>query len=616
MRRARWLLLVLLPIIVLSAIALTEHHDLSVREVYSLPDQSKVEVCGTIARVQTKSGVTSPRYANFKVWDETCQIHVFWWFPSSGRPAWFKEDATVIVSGTYHVSHPEHPKEPEIVATSVSPIEVCTSDAVPIYYAPAEPYTITTWGAAGEVAGSCYQVTTADKSILIDCGSFMTTDETPFARRSEHHDTDPFPFDPTSIDAVLLTHAHDDHMARLHYLVYDGFDGPIYMTEATAAIFYAKLDDLVDYSCIPEAKRASLKDYAKSRIKTVSYGETKPIVEGIKAIFIDAGHIPGSASIVLNIEKGSETHTVTFSGDIGSGYHPFLNPPDLASLTTTGTETLVIESTYGASPPREYPDNLYEDFYHELLEALERRDLVVIPTFALDRTQRVLAAIGQGMEAEQLPDNLRVAVGGKSSCYLTKVYIEFQEKPKTYEPYFSETFWREKPLGQEFWEYLRGNDCRDWQKEGKETNFKQFNIIVTPSGTGSSSLSKTLITRFIQDSSVTFIKVGWAPPSSPMGQLGKDYPSVISIDGQTYHVRAKIVNMHGIFSGHADRNMLLKFIGSFPDLQTVIITHGEDTIKAREDLEEAIRVHYPRRIEVIKPMYRQRIDLFCLGESQ
>ena len=590
-----------------------------IRHVYSLPDGSKLTVCGVIAKSDQWNEDIKPSYANFDIHDGKYRTHVYWKFPSTGKPTWFQPGTNVSVSGTYWISNPKHPEEPEIVADSVQPLGKCASCTTQSTSASSEPpFALRVWGAAGEVAGSCYQITVGSKNILIDCGSFMNGDDAQLSTPSNvHRDTDPFPFDPVSIDAVLLTHAHDDHMGRIQYLYADGFNGKLWMTKATKAIFVAKLDELIRYSRLSASAQVGLKERIERSIKTVDYGRTVHVTKGIDATFVDAGHIPGSASIVLNLQDGKENHTITFSGDIGSGHHPFLNTPDLASLSHTDTETLVIESTYGGET-RDYPEDkdLYREFLRQLKQALDKRHLVVISTFALDRTQRVLSAIEEGMRNDELPRSLNVAVGGKSSCYLTNIYVEFQNNQKKYRDYFSDRFWSEKPLANPFWHYLRGDNCENTAEEEKRTDFKQFDIIVTPSGTGGSSLAKYLIQKYASDPQVTFIKVGWAPSYSPMGQLAHTEPGgTIEIDGQKYPVRAEVIardDISGVFSGHADQNMLLKYISSFPKLSTVIITHGEDD--ARNALETAVKEQNPQ-LETIKPVYGEAIDLQCLSTT-
>jgi len=470
---------------------------------------------------------------------------------------------------------------------------------------------IEVWGAAGEVGGSCYLVWVGDKDVLVDCGSFFSRD--PTTEPTHHEDADPFCFYPSEVDALLVTHAHDDHVGRIHYLVYDGFKGPIYMTEASAAIYEAKLDDLVDFCrTIPNySARNDVKATILYSIQRVAYNEPIPITDHITATFVNAGHIPGSASIVLTVSINGMQRTITFSGDIGSGHHPFLKDPDLDFLSTTDTDILVIESTYGASGRREYPDEPYAELWAAIRESRDRygkNGLVIIPAFALDRTQCLLAAIREGIGLGELPADLKVAIGGKSSCYLTRVYAEeFQAHRETYEPYFSSTFWNEAPLGVVFWDYLRGPNCS--VKSGEDVDrVKDYDVIIAPSGTGESSFAKELLKTYLNDSSVTIVKVGWAPSHSPMGRIGSGAQSVV-IDGKSIPVRARIVNCGHFFSGHADITMLLQFVEAFGNLKTVVITHGEDAIGARQALAETIKEEHWPSVPVVLPSYGDSLPL-------
>ncbi len=555
----------------------------SICEVRFASDHAIVSTVGYVKNVDATSN-----YVNFDLEDEFCQVHIYWNFPES-CPPWLRAGTYVRVSGEYWISHPKHWWEPEIVASDVTPTELPT-DLSHSVYVPA-PWTIVPWGAAGEVAGSCYQVATIASNILVNCGSFMNTDDMPASKRGSVLDCDAFPFNPSAIDALIVTHAHDDHMARIHYLVAHGFTGEIHMTEATEGIYLVKLDDAVYYSCLPREEKTTIESAIVSSIRTHAYLEPFPVVGNVTATFIDAGHIPGSASVILDLETPCGTEIITFSGDIGSGYHPFLNPPDLESLSQTSTSTLIVESTYGAAAPREYPEDLYKEFFHTVREAHQDGKLVVVPAFALDRTQRVLAALLQGIREGRLPSDLRIGVGGKSSCYLTQTYMEIRLDRILCAKYFSDWYCASDPFTGGEWEFIR-QPCTD-SKDEKTADPWEYDAIVTPSGTGSSSYAKTLMDRFWGDPNVVFVKVGWAPPWTPIGQ-GDD-------GGQ-------IISLHDVFSGHADINGLVAYVLSFPFLKRVIITHGDDGIGAREGLAEMIRNVLPD-VEVILPQYGEEISI-------
>lgn len=426
---------------------------------------------------------------------------------------------------------------------------------------------ITFWGAAREVQGSCYQISVGETDILVDCGSFMNSGE---------HDDQVFEFAPSEINGVIITHSHADHDGRLHYLFYQGYQGTVYMTEVTAELYLARLDDTIYYSSIPGNEKESVETAIRKSIHKVEYCSPVTVSAGITATFFNAGHIPGSASISLNIEADGEAYSVLFSGDIGPGYHPFLDPPDYAFMSQDDATVLVIESTYGDTV-RDTSDGPYDAFWTGLAIATEETELVVIPALSLDRTQRVLAAIRKGMKEGQLPPDLDVVVGGKSSCYLTEKYVEFQRSERRYRPYFSDEFWAESYLWPRFWTYTCGTNCKGW--EDYDADFKkEYDIVVAPSGFGDYSLSKHLIERYVSDPDVAFVKVSWAPDGSPMGQLAlvQGQPNAtITIEGTTYPIKARLVSVSEAFSGHADQNGLVQYASALPHIDTIVITHGE-----------------------------------------
>lgn len=476
------------------------------------------------------------------------------------------------------------------------------------------------FGGADQVAGSCYLLQTQEDQVLIDCGSLMpgSADDSPIASTSAMSDEGAFEFSPNDVDALLLTHAHLDHTGRIHYLVQKGFEGPIYMTQATADIFLARLNDDVYYSEVPQEEQQRLIEDIHEQLRLVSYGERISVTEAIKCVFVDAGHLPGSASIVVTITSGLEKATMTFSGDIGSGLHPFLNLPDLEMLSRTDTQVLQIESTYGYAAPREPSETGYEKLWDTLREAKETGCLVIIPAFALDRTQRVLGAIEEGIRQGSLRSDTRVLVGGKSSCYFTNLYKAFASNKGQYAQYFSDAFWDNAMLTQLEWTYARGENCSGFDPHPaiNKNYYRQFDIVIAPSGTGDSSLSKSLLKAFADDPDVVVVKVGWAPPSSPMGQLAAGAEVIFFDDDGTRlevvpHVRESFLDVGKSFSGHADIAMLLEYIEAFSDLESVIIVHGDDSFGARAGLRAAIFDRFPE-LNVLLPFYGQTIDPFNL----
>jgi len=444
----------------------------------------------------------------------------------------------------------------------------------------------------GEVAGSCYYLTNGVEAILIDCGSHFSEAIEIGGRTVRIKDEDDFPFDGRKVKAIILTHAHDDHIGRLHYFMwrYSDFTGPIYMTPATWELYSADLDDTIKYSEIPETDKPLVKMRIEKQKDTVRPLVAFSLVEGVSAYFIENGHIPGSVSVIVNIVEGEEVTTICFSGDIGPGNHPFLKDIPYSIFSMTNTNILVIESTYGNKKRRdkEQMEVRIEEFYQVIRESVENKKLVIIPTFALDRTQRVLALLVEGIKDGKIPPNTKIAVGGKASRSFTEKYITMMNSQECERIGFSKKFCEEKPLDPRFWEWVRFST--------NTAQAKNYDIIVAPSGTGGSSDSNELLKTYVSDPNVVVIKVGWAPDDSPMGQ----------IEAGKIRVNCSVRSFHDIFSGHADQTGLLRFVESFGRLNTVIITHGNDV--CRDALEEAIASKRPE-LTICKPNYGWIFDI-------
>ena len=274
---------------------------------------------------------------------------------------------------------------------------------------PSPAPTVTFWGATQTVTGSMHQVSAGGKTVLLDCGLFQ-------GRRAESHRRNrDFPFRAKAIDAVILSHAHIDHCGNLPNLVRRGFNGPIYCTPATRALAAVMLGDAVK---IQEEDAAYLnrhrdKDEPKveplydgrdvyrtlHRLQSVRYGARVAVAKGIEATFVDAGHLLGSAMISLHMDSPTGGRRLTFTGDLGRPGLPILRDPE----PIPPCDFLISESTYGGhthEPVEETASRLGE----VVRRTTERGGKVIIPAFAVGRTQTVIYFLHQLISAGKLPD--------------------------------------------------------------------------------------------------------------------------------------------------------------------------------------------------------------------
>jgi metallo-beta-lactamase family protein len=276
-------------------------------------------------------------------------------------------------------------------------------------------------GAARDVTGSCHLVECNGTRILIDCGFFQGS------RELEEDNVDDFGFDPAQIDFLLLTHAHLDHCGRLPLLDSRGFKGEVIATAATREL--ARLV-MLDAAGLQEEEARYLNRRAQRRGRmvpeieplytvldalnalenfgrTAHYNQPMDLAPGIQATFIDAGHILGSACVVLELTEKGKQHRVLFSGDLGLSGRPILRDP----AKPPHVDTVIMESTYGERRHKQLQPSI-EEFYAAIAATVRRGGNVVIPTFALERAQEILFYLHAGKEAGSLP--------GTNSMVITK----------------------------------------------------------------------------------------------------------------------------------------------------------------------------------------------------
>ncbi|MSS71698.1 MAG: MBL fold metallo-hydrolase [Candidatus Latescibacteria bacterium] len=428
-------------------------------------------------------------------------------------------------------------------------------------------------GAARTVTGSMHLLEVAGRRILLDCGLFQGPRKEAFERNRR------FPFDPKSIDAVVLSHAHIDHSGNLPTLVRAGFQGDIHATFATRDLCGAML---LDSAHIQESDVAYVNKRrgrqgkapfeplyttpdavrALTLFRGVGYDRAFPVTPEVTATFHDAGHILGSAITELTIQEPKKGPvTLVFTGDLGRKGMPILRDP----TTLSRADLLISESTYGG---RVHPAD--EDVEGELEEILRRTagrgGKVIIPAFAVGRTQEVVYHLHRLCKAGRIPD-MPVYVDSPLAVNVTEVFRLhpecFDEETRAF--ILSE----EDPFGFQRLHYVRKAEA------SKALNqIRVPCVIVSASGMCEAGRILHHLANTVEDGRNTVLIVGF----QAQGTLGRrlvDRDPVVRILGKEYQRRAEVCVLNGL-SGHADRNGLLEWIGNVNgSLRHIFLVHGD-----------------------------------------
>lgn len=435
--------------------------------------------------------------------------------------------------------------------------------------------TLTFHGAAREVTGSCYLLQSpALGNVLLDCGMHQGGDAVERIQRET------FAFDPRDIDAVVLSHAHLDHSGLLPKLVNRGFSGPVHCTAATADLLKVLLNDSAGLY-FRDIERDNLRqrrqgkplikpEYSQADVETAlklcrpaAYGDAIAMKPAARLRFHDAGHILGSSIVELTLREKKQSKTLVFSGDLGNGDSALMKDPAIVRHA----DLLLMEGTYGNRNHRSMTETV-DQFADVLAATWKKRGNVMIPSFAVARTQEILFHLGQLHHAGRL-DNWLVFLDSPMAIEVTELYDRWL---RALDPKDIELLDRKKVDSlASFLPTLRLSRTPD---ESMAINrIKSGAIIIAGSGMCTGGRIRHHFKHRIWNARNTVMFVGF----QARGTLGRqlvDGSKTVRMFGEDFLVRARIETLGG-FSAHAGQSQLIAWLGHFKPTPRLLLVHGE-----------------------------------------
>ncbi len=471
---------------------------------------------------------------------------------------------------------------------------------------------VTVYGAAGQVSGSLSLLRIGTTRCLIDCGAFYANAEEAIPAAEDAA----FAFRPRDIKAVFVTHSHQDHIGRLPSLVSHGYRGPIYLTTASRELAEVMLEAAVRYDqsqrrswcwskksladanaqhhlltvhwrsdCTyarkinpsnRESMECNLRELNNSLKKRVNgttvcrtcvanelgdimkLMQTKPynvpiqIAPGLQAAFLDAGHIPGSASVLFTVTGGGKEKKILFSGDLGNELSALFPGPRPAP----DVDAVFVETTYG---PKPRPHEERRAFRKALADAIRSKGIAWIPAFALDRTQKMLYELHLAQQENLLPSTVPIFCPSPTARKITDIYRRHQK----------DGWFRTEIAG----DPLAWSPASLHESGRLPKHLPRPCVLITTSGMMTHSLSKEMLETLLPDESVTIFLVGYQDPDTP-GRWLKEGKSSITVNGQAIPVRAT-VRSFGCFSAHGDSQDIDGWLATIHRDARVVLVHGD-----------------------------------------
>ncbi len=459
------------------------------------------------------------------------------------------------------------------------------------------------FGATRTTTGSMYLFEINGKRLLLECGLFQGHREETLERNRR------FPFDPKHVDAMVLSHAHIDHCGNLPNLCAQGYEGNIYCTFATRDLASIMLEDsahiqVADSAFVSKQRakkglppveplyRPADAEKAVRQFVGINYDRPFPVLDGVTVTFRDAGHILGSAQVVLDFNENGRKFRYLFSGDVGRGDDDILRDPE----PVENVDYLQIESTYGARVHEPKADG--NAIVGKLVrDTLDRKGKVIIPSFAVGRTQQIVYTLHQLTLAGQMP-RAPIYVDSPLSVNATEV---FRLHPECFNEMIYK-FLREKenPFGMENLTYIR-----EAAHSKKLNDLQDPCIIISASGMAEAGRIRHHLMNNIGDAKNLILFVGYCAEHTLGAQI-LAHQNPVNIFGEPHEVRAQIASLDS-FSGHADKNELRRYVqGISGNIKKISVIHGEESQALA--FAETLRGMKPKA-QVIVPQYKQIVEI-------
>ena len=430
-------------------------------------------------------------------------------------------------------------------------------------------------GADQTVTGSQHLLEINGKRLLLECGIYQ-------GKRADFYEVNQhFPFNPRELDAVILSHAHIDHSGNLPNLVRQGYDGPIYVTPPTVELANFMLQDSgkiyeedASYINLKKLKRGqkrveplyTIEDAKKvaQQFRPVPYDMEFAPMPGVNARLVNAGHILGSAAIVLDIEENGKKMRLWFSGDIGRFKLPLLPDPVLP----TKVDYLMMECTYGDTPHGD-PEEAYRQFREVVLRTFQRGGKVIVPAFAVGRTQEIVYMLNRMLSDNELP-RFPIFVDSPLAINITEVFMKFPDYFDDETKQFVNTG-KHPALTFPELSYTRSTDA------SKAINDQKGPLMII-SASGMCEAGRILhhLKNNVKDPKNTVAIVGWQAPNT-LGRRIQEKQAQIKIFNEMYPLRAEVALISGL-SAHAGQDGLLQYALAAKEggVKKIFLVHGEE----------------------------------------